>query len=213
MKNHNFRSNAVIIAAAILVVLSVFGRIGSLSGRANPVSAPVKGTVAQMVNAFEDKEPRIDVDHINVKLQDMGELTTAELAYDGMLQYEKGNIPLITKHGFLMTYSAYARAGIDFSQVRVRLNGDGVKVILPKSEVQLVYVDPESISFYDESHALFQGDEKEDLRTALIEAEADANEHMDFDMVLSRADSRAEQIICDVISELAGDIDIVVEIR
>ena len=79
--------------------------------------------------------------------------------------------------------------------------------------MQFIYVDPESISFYDQSHALFQGDEKEDLRTALVDAEADAKEHLDLDMVLSRADSRAELMICDLITELAGDVEIVVERR
>ena len=204
----------LLIIALVIMGLLVFGRIGEMVGtpRQSTVAAGVN-TVSRIADSMAAKEPTIDVEYINVRLQDMGELTTAQISYDGLLRYDAGSIPLLTKHGFLMTYSSYARAGIDFSKVRVRASGDAVKVIIPKSEIQLIYVDPESISFYDESHALFQGDEKEDLKTALVDAEADAKEHLDLDSVLSRADSRAEQMICDLISEIAGDVEIEVERR
>ena len=204
----------LLIVGGILMFLSAFARLEARMSSPTPstVSAGINA-MANLADSMAEKEPTIDVEYINVRLQDLGELTTAELSYDGLLRYDEGSIPLLTKHGFLMTYSSHARAGIDFAKVRVRVSGDSVKVIIPRSEIQLIYVDPESICFYDESHALFQGDEKEDLQTALVDAEADAREHLDLDSVLSRADSRAELMICDLISEIAGDVEIEVERR
>ena len=187
----------IVLVTAIICIVCVTKFILSLdnlTAKNTPVSSYVKRDI--------ESKPVIDVSIVNSKLKEMGELTTAEMVYDGLLRYDQGNIPLLTKHGFLMSYSAGVRAGIDFSKVTLKVHDDVVVVRIPKSEIQVLTVDPESISFYDESHALFEGDGKDHLKTALISAEADAIEKLDKQMILDRADKQAEEMICSLLEEV-----------
>ena len=173
----------------------------------------VTSTVASRLIDDAKSAPKMDVSYVNSKFREMGELTTAEMTYDGLLRYDQGNIPLLTQHGFLMSYSAHARAGIDFSQVRVWLEGETVVVSVPEAMIQVMYVDNDSIAIYDESHALFEGDGKDHLKTALVNAEADAAENLDTGMLLDKAGAQAEKLVKDLVSQFAYGAEIRVERR
>ena len=58
--------------------------------------------------------------------------------------------------------------GIDVSEIEVTDNGDKIVIEIPDSEVQSVYVDPESIEFHDESFALFNWDSKKMVLMQLL---------------------------------------------
>ena len=192
--------STVVIIVLITAVLTIIGVGRIMLGVMSRV--PNVGNVPSVVVKDIESKPVIDVSIVNSRLKEMGELITAEMTYEGIMRYDQGNIPLLTKHGFLMTYSAGVRAGIDFSKVKLKVHDDIVIVNIPKSEIKILYVDPDSISFYDESHALFEGDGKDHLKTALVSAEADALEKMDRQMILERADRQAEEMICNLLSEV-----------
>ena len=148
-----------------------------------------------------------------MKLRALGELTTGELVYDGLVQFEEGRIPLITKHSFLMTYSSTVRAGIDFSEVRIREIGDTWVVTVPHAQIQTITIDPNSLSFYDNKKALIMGDEKEDTREALIAAEENVKEMADLDKLERLADEQVESMVYQVLGEVSDKKQIRVEWR
>lgn len=201
----------VLMLVASLVSVAVVGHafLTYMNGNTGAVTTAVKSRLTEDAKSV----PQIDISYVNSKFREMGELTTAEMTYDGLLRYDQGSIPLLTKHGFLMSYSAYVRAGIDFSKVRVWLEGDTVVVSIPEAVVQVMYVDNDSIVIYDESHALFEGDGKDHLKTALVEAEADAAQNLDTEMVLRRANEQAESIVRNLVTQFSYGANVRVERR
>ncbi len=140
-------------------------------------------------------EQEITIDYVSKKLENISQLATAEMTYNGLLTVTEGNIPFITKKGFSMVYTAYVKGGIDPSLIKTEINNEEIRVYLPPSEIQESFVDPESIEFYDEKHALFNWSDKKDVTEAIITATQDVKENADIESLLNRADKQAELII------------------
>lgn len=49
-------------------------------------------------------EQEITIDYVSKKLENISELSTAEMTYNGLFTVTEGNIPLITKKGFYYLY-------------------------------------------------------------------------------------------------------------
>ena len=103
----------------------------------------------------EEKKPEITSAFISSKIDEVSDLTSAEMTYNGVIYYKEGDILFITQKSYTMSYTAEIRAGIDVSEVKVNVVGNTVVVKLPETEIQSINVDPNSVNFYDESHALF----------------------------------------------------------
>ena len=135
---------------------------------------------------YKNKQPEITAAYISERINNVSELTTAEMLYSGLVIYSEGDIPLITKKGFSMRYTANIRAGIDFSKVTVKVSKDKVTVHVPEAEIQSVDVDSDSIEFYDERYALFNWTDKEDVVDAISISEEDASAHADVSGLLKK---------------------------
>ena len=196
----------VIVAVMILITGKVFGGVETQKKSLTTGAAEALGELVH-------SEPVISVKAYDMKLRALGELTTGELTYDGLVEFEEGKIPLITKHSFLMTYSSTVRAGIDFSEVRIRESGDTWVVTVPHAQIQTITIDPNSLSFYDNKKALIMGDEKEDTREALIAAEANVKEMADLDKLVRLADEQVECMVYQVLGDVSGQKQIRVEWR
>ena len=207
MNNKNIAKIAVVVAAILSVMVWAAGIMGA--------KAKKTSTVGDMIDLarLTESEPVISVQTYDMKLRAIGELTTGELVYDGLVTYEKGNIPLLTKHGFLMTYSSTVRAGIDFSGVNIREVGDSWVITVPYAEIQTVTIDPESLSFYDTKNALIKGDEKEDVSEALVAAEQNVYEMADLDRLCRIADDQVERMVYEVLGDVAEKKEIRIERR
>lgn len=155
-------------------------------------------------------EPVITIDYVNKKLENISDLSTAEMTYNGLFTVAEGNIPFITKKGFSMIYTASVKAGIDASLVKTEVTGEKIIVILPATEIQMSWVDPESIQFYDEKHALFNWGEKTDVTAAIAAAEKDVKEKANTDGLLKRASQQAEYIVRGLLVDSAGNREIVI---
>ncbi len=159
-----------------------------------------------------ESEPTITSTSVYQRLEEVSDLTTQKIVYQGYIHYEEGDIPFITKKSYSMTYTAEIEAGIDVSEIDVRQIGDEVIIVsLPDSEVQGVYVDPNSIQFHDESFALFNWDSKEDGVEAVGLAEADARENANIEELKSNADSHARELILNLFRDAISDGQVVVE--
>jgi uncharacterized protein YneF (UPF0154 family) len=160
----------------------------------------------------EEKKPEITSAFISSKIEEVSDLTSAEMTYNGVIYYKEGDIPFITQKSYTMSYTAEIRAGIDVSEVKVNVVGDTVVVKLPETEIQSINVDPNSVNFYDESHALFNWDNKKDGVEAIKNAEADVEANADLEELKAKAKNNSKKIIEDIIRDAVDEgTEVVVE--
>lgn len=167
--------------------------------------------VRSFTNIGEVAEEEVTIEYINKKLENISELSTAEMIYNNLYTVEEGKIPFITKKGFSMLYTATVKAGIDASLLEVNVTDDEIEIILPESDIQSVRVDPDSIRFYDEKKAIFNWSEKEDVTAAVSTAEDDAEKKADTDGLKKRAIEEAEYIIRGILEGSVGNRKVVVQ--
>ena len=151
------------------------------------------------------------IEYIDKKLQNIAELSTAEMIYSSLYTVTEGKIPFLTQKGFSMVYTATVRAGIDISGMAVAVDDKRVIVTLPKAEILMLKVDPESIQFYDEKHALFNWAKKTDVTSAIAIAESDTREKADTDGLLEQASQRAAYIVEGLLEGAVGDRAVVIK--
>lgn len=161
----------------------------------------------------EKNKPEITSTGISEKIQEISELASAELTYNGLVRFTEGEIPYIDLKGFTMIYRADVKAGVDVSNVNVDLQEGRVIINMPQVEVLSVNVDPDSIEFYDTMYALFNWSKKEDVVDALKAAQEDVMAHADIEGLKERAKTGAESVIKSLLRESVGDMEIVFNYR
>ena len=148
----------------------------------------------------------------NVKIQSSFDLTTQKMTYQGVVHYKEGDIPFITQKKYSMTYTAEIDAGVDLSKVKVDQVGDGeFNIVIPNVEIQGVHVDPDSVEFYDESHALFNWNTKQDGVEAVKLAEEDAVNNADIEQLKKDAADNARKVINDLLQDSVKSGNVTVE--
>lgn len=160
---------------------------------------------------FGKSEPKITAEYITGKMEVASELTTAELTYTGIVQFEDGSIPFLTKKGFTMKYTATVRAGIDFSKIEVDVNSKNVIITLPETEIQSVHVDSNSIDFYDQSYAIFNWSDKEDVATAIQAAENDVSANANLDELKAKSEEQTEKLLRGILEDTVGDRELIIQ--
>ena len=160
---------------------------------------------------YKDKQPEITTAYISEKINGVSELTTAEMVYSGLIIYSEGEIPLLTQKGFSMRYTANIRAGINFSDVSIKITDDKVVVEMPEAEIQSIEVDPSSIEFYDERHALFNWTDKNDVVDAMSISKEDVTAHANVDGLARKADEQAAGIIKNILAGSIGGRELVIK--
>lgn len=158
----------------------------------------------------EEEVSVVTIEYIDKKLENISELSTAEMIYNGLYTIVEGEIPFITQKGFSMTYAAQVKAGIDPALIEIEVTNSQVIVTLPAAEIQSSWVDPDSIQFYDEKYALFNWSEKKDVTEAISSAEADVQEKADIDGLLKRASKQAEYIVEGLLEGAVEDRKVVI---
>lgn len=160
---------------------------------------------------YKDKQPEITAAYISEKINGASELTTAEMLYSGLVIYSEGEIPLLTKKGFSMRYTANIRAGIDFSKVNINVTDKKVTVKIPEAEVQSIDVEPESIEFYDERYALFNWTDKKDVIDAISISKEDATAHANVGELVKKAGRHAGAVIKNILEGSVGSRELIIE--
>ena len=150
------------------------------------------------------KKDRLSLSFIQSRLSNCSDLTTCNLEYVGLVKYENGTIPLLSRKSFSMVYGANVRAGIDLSKARVSVNNSEVRVVLPPSEIQSIDVDTSSLKFYDEHFALFNWDRREDINTAVQAARKDVEENANLDGLKQQAHNQAEMVVYKLLEPVTG---------
>jgi hypothetical protein len=166
----------------------------------------IAGTVIFVVNAMTKKtEPEITNTFISNKIETAGELTSAKMTYNGLIRYSDGDIPFLTKKGFSMIYRAEVRAGIDLSKVKVDVTDTEVQISIPEIEILNISIDTDSIEYYDQQWALFNGESKQDALQAISAAKDDVTANGDVDALKATAKEQTETLLNSLFYDSIGD--------
>ena len=154
----------------------------------------------------EAKMQEVTFETISKKLENINELSTAEMTYTGIYTTEQGRIPFLTKKGFSMLYTAKVKAGFaDISQIDIQIDDDSVEITLPKTEITNIEIDESSVGFYDEKHALFNPDRKSDVIDAISIAKNDLEERVDLSDLITLSAERAKILVKALLEDIVGD--------
>ena len=155
---------------------------------------------------------KINNTSVSQKVVGLKNLTTAQLTYHGLVEFEEGKVRFINKKEFLMIYTAKVTAGVDFSQAVIEETGKQVTVKLPPAKIQTITIDPDSIEFYDIKKALFNRASKEDAIEAEKIADEDIRSSMDKQELLNTANEQARAMVKEIMSPaLADGMTLVIE--
>lgn len=182
----------VIIGAAALVAVGFLG--------------------AKLLDRAAEPSVTMSADTVAEQLVECSELATMKLEYRGLVTYEEGELPLLTKKAFTMIYDADVRAGVDLSQATVEVAGSSVKVSLPAATVQSIAIDPDSLQFYDQRYALLNWQDRDDTAKALQMAQDDAETKVDHTAMIGDAQKQAETIVETMLLPFTEDGDYTVEV-
>lgn len=148
---------------------------------------------------------KIDNTSVSQKIVGLKELTTAQLTYHGIVEFEDGNVRFLNKKEFLMVYTAKVTAGVDFSKAEIKESGKKITVKLPPARIQTISIDPDSIEFYDTKKAIFNHASKEDAIDAQKEADEDIRMSMDKQELLNTATVQARQMVTDMLEAVVAE--------
>ena len=146
---------------------------------------------------------------ISARLDNASECTTQKLIYHGVVKMEKGIIPLIDKRSFVMTYTATVRAGFDMAEADVDIKDSTINVVIPRTSIQEITIDPDSLEFFDTSFSIINMN-KEAVKEALQKAQSDAEEKAASSELLEAADENAETLIKGLLKDSTDNYEITV---
>lgn len=201
-KRENENGNAKVIAAVIHLIMTII------------IVAAIFGLVFVIGKMVEEsRKPDITSAYISSKIETVSHLTTAELTYNGLIHYEEGDIPILTKKSFSMVYCAQVKAGVDLSKVESYVTDTEVVLIVPEVEIQEIDIDETSIQFYDEQVALFNWTEKEDTLDAMAAAKADVEEKVNLTELKLKARTQTESLLKGLFEGTVGEREVRVQFK
>ena len=180
----------VLVVVVVVVVIAAFclGKFGS-SG---------DGSSLQIVSS----------ETVSAQLERCAELTSAKMYYADLVEYESGDIPIISKSSFTMFYKATITAGIDLTDVQPVIDNAArtITVTLPAATIQSVDVDEDAIDFYKKSIGLFDTNNLKAATTALDEAEEDARADVEELGLLDEAEESAVAVVEGLLAPFEEDV-------
>jgi len=201
-KREDENGNAKVIAAVIHLIMTII------------IVAAIFGLVFVIGKMVEEsRKPDITSAYISSKIETVSHLTTAELTYNGLIHYEEGDIPILTKKSFSMVYCAQIKAGVDLSKVESYVTDTEVVLIVPEVEIQEIDIDETSIQFYDEQVALFNWTEKEDTLDAMAAAKADVEEKVNLTELKLKARTQTESLLKGLFEGTVGEREVRVQFK
>lgn len=155
---------------------------------------------------------KIDITYVGNKLESISELATAKMTYNGIVHFEEGKIPFITKKEFYMAYRVSMKAGFNLEQAKIEVTEHRVTINLPEAEVYEPIVHEESFQYFDQSFGLFNPEKMTDLAQAITEAKADAMAQPETQEMKIRAEEQAIVLITALLEGQIGERDLVINV-
>ena len=155
---------------------------------------------------------KIDITYVGNKLESISELATAKMTYNGIIHFEEGKIPLITKKEFYMSYRVSMKAGFNLAMAEIKVTDHTVTINLPEAEIYEPNVDEDSFQYFDKSFGLFNPEKMTDLAQAISEAKADALAQPETQEMKIRAEEQAIVLITALLEGQIGERDLIINI-
>lgn len=138
------------------------------------LSTLILALLLHISNKNRVKESGYDSTTVMTRIVHIGELALIKHNYTGVIGYKDFkkflniNVPLTDKY-FLLKYSGYIKAGVDFERINVNvLNDSTLHISLPKPRILDTVIDEKSIEVYNESENAFNPIKISDYNEALI---------------------------------------------
>ncbi|MGI6048151.1 MAG: DUF4230 domain-containing protein [Petrimonas sp.] len=161
---------------------------------------------------------RYDTSTVLSKIVHIQELATVKYNYAGVIGYKDNfkilniSVPLTDKY-FLLKYNGYLKAGVDFSRIKVNINGENVHVSMPRAQIFDIVIDENSIKVYNESDNAFNPIKIQDYNKALMNEKETMSQDAIKQGLLNDANRQAELAIKSLLEEMGfKNIDITTEI-
>ena len=184
--------------------------IGVISHKANRSSS--KGIV-------RDSEVTIDVHEIKNKITNIAELATLEYTYTNADKFEQGNQTFMdkwkipgTSKTLVICYDATVEMGPELSKAEVDVDGNLVKVSVPKSTILSHEIDEKSFEYLVQDDSWLNkitDDDKQQLRMAAKQKMEDKILEGDW---LTQADDRVKKQLEELITAMYPEAKITVEL-
>ena len=166
----------------------------------------------------EAKDRRYDTSTFLSKIVHIQELATVKYNYSGVIGYKDNfkilniSVPLTDKY-FLLKYNGYLKAGVDFSKIKVNINGENVHVSMPRAQIFDIVIDENSVKVYDESENAFNPIKISDYNKALADEKETMRQDAIKQGVLKDANNQAELAIKSLLQEMGfKNINITLEV-
>jgi hypothetical protein len=151
----------------------------------------------------EKQEPEVITNDIEGKLNDIGELATAEYGYIISQTAEKPSKEVIgfkipfTSSKVIYSYEGLIKAGIDFQAIKITVSETKKEIIIELPEVEILSKEVffESLIVYDEKHSPFNKFTFKDMNLSLVDLQTTATEAAIENGILERAKENAKKIM------------------
>ena len=163
-------------------------------------------------NIESQNEPVISTMDFQGKLNDIGELATAEYGYRTTQITDKPNKTLIgleipfTDSKVIYSYAGIIKAGMNFEEIEVNVNevNRTITIDLPKVKILSSEVDTESLIVYDEKYSPFNSFTFEDMNLSIDNLKEKTEKSAVSEGLLDRGKENAERIIRVTVLNLEG---------
>lgn len=110
------------------------------------------------------------------------------------LTFNGWDIPL-TQKNFLITYDGTLKAGIDFKDSKIEINGDTLDISIPQSKVLSNEINENSIEVYDESNNVFNQISINDYKSFAKKEKSKVEKEAIANGILEKANDRIKEIL------------------
>lgn len=155
----------------------------------------------------KDKTRRLNAVVLQNSIQEISELATVEYNYTTMARYENHKefygytIPFTTSR-FIVSYDGVIKAGIDFSQAAVQIEGDTITVTLPAAGILSHEIDYDSLELMEDGYSIFNPITITDYSAFYADQSAAMEEKALQKGLLDTAEANAEQTVASLIATL-----------
>lgn len=147
-----------------------------------------------------DHEAEVTSTTIKNQLIEINELAVYSYEYSKVgkfsdnLTFHGWDIPL-TQKSFLITYDGVLKAGINFDDAKIKIDGDTIDIELPESTVLSHEIDESSIEVYDETNNVFNQISINDYKTFATKEKDKNKKEAIANGLLEKADERVKEVL------------------
>ena len=159
-----------------------------------------------------DDNQTITSDLLSQQIQSISELASVEYSYTNMGKFENQatfygwKVPFTTK-SFIVSYDGKIKAGIDMTQIDVKVKDNTISIQLPKAKILSHEIDEKSIEVFDETQNIFNQISISDYNQFAIDQKEKMEESVKEKGLLEEAQSKAETTIKTFITTTYKDTD------